>query len=315
MRVFFLMMRNSSVVGFAVGILAFSASLLPATPRLAPGASSLVPMSLSLFNQGDSVEGKKVFNTVCSACHTVGQGVRVGPDLAGVTKRRSREWLHSFITNSTQFIATGDKDAKAIFEKFKKFPMPPQALSAAKIDSILAYIESVGGEAKSGGGVDLSPPEGDSKAGAEYFQGTRRLQNGGPSCISCHGMDHPSVIAGGTMAVDLSKAYGRLGGGGIKGILSSPPFPLMKKAYEGHSMAPDEIAALQAFLFEANQQASEAKASMGIDWKYGLYLLFGGLVGLVVLLLLFGALWKDRKPGLVNQKIYDRQLGAADIRD
>ncbi len=310
------MMRKSSIVGFAVGLLALNTSLLPATPPLAlrTVSSSRILTSPSL-KQGDPAEGKKVFTTVCFACHTVGQGVRVGPDLAGVTKRRSREWIHSFVTNSTKLIATGDKDAKAIFEKFKKFPMPPQALSPAKIDSIIAYIESVGGEAASGAGADKTKPEGDPKVGAEYFQGTRRLSNGGPSCISCHGMDHPAIMSGGTMAVDLTMVYDRMGGGGIKGILSSPPFPLMKKAYEGRPITPDEITALQAFLFDAYTKAKDNKASAGMSWKYGLYLLFGGLIGLVVLLLIFGALWKDRKPGLVNQKIYDRQLGVADITD
>jgi cytochrome c2 len=30
-----------------------------------------------------------MFDTVCAACHTVGQGQRVGPDLAGVGTRKS----------------------------------------------------------------------------------------------------------------------------------------------------------------------------------------------------------------------------------
>ena len=31
----------------------------------------------------------EMFDTVCSACHTVGGGVKVGPDLAGVAGRKS----------------------------------------------------------------------------------------------------------------------------------------------------------------------------------------------------------------------------------
>ena len=310
------MMRYSSVVVFAAGVLAWSAGFLPASPRGFNLNSTLSGNSvLGSLKQGDPAEGKKIFTTVCFACHTVGKGKLVGPDLAGVTKRRSREWLHKFIPNSTKFIASGDKDAKAVFEEFNKMVMPPQALSAAKIDSVLAYIDSVGGDAAAGGGVDMSKPEGDPKLGAQYFQGTRRLRNGGPSCISCHGMDHPEVTGGGTMAVDLTKVFGRMGAAGIKGILSAPPFPLMKKAYDGRPIEADEIAALQAFFYDANQRASEAKAGVGMGWKYGLFLLFGGLGGLIVLLLLFGALWKDRKSGPVNQRIFERQLGAADVKD
>src|SRR4029450_2119355 len=33
------------------------------------------------------------FTRVCSACHTFGKGSLIGPDLKGVTNRRTRAWL------------------------------------------------------------------------------------------------------------------------------------------------------------------------------------------------------------------------------
>ncbi len=78
--------------------------------------------------------------SACAACHTIGGGKKVGPDLKGVTKKRSKEWLHNFIRNSQEFIKT-DADAKAIFDEFK-IPMPAHDLTDAQIDGILNYIEN-----------------------------------------------------------------------------------------------------------------------------------------------------------------------------
>src|SRR2546421_612617 len=38
-------------------------------------------------------KGAYVFNTRCSACHTIGRGDAVGPDLANLTKERDRAWV------------------------------------------------------------------------------------------------------------------------------------------------------------------------------------------------------------------------------
>jgi protein SCO1/2 len=41
--------------------------------------------------------GVLLFQSRCSACHTIGQGDRVRPDLAGVTTRRERAWLVCYL--------------------------------------------------------------------------------------------------------------------------------------------------------------------------------------------------------------------------
>jgi mono/diheme cytochrome c family protein len=48
--------------------------------------------------------GKRLFETVCIACHTIGGGVRIGPDLQGVTERRDRAWLVRFISDPERVI-------------------------------------------------------------------------------------------------------------------------------------------------------------------------------------------------------------------
>lgn len=46
-------------------------------------------------------DGKKLFFQVgCSQCHTInGKGGRMGPDLTGVTNRRSDDWIDRYIQN------------------------------------------------------------------------------------------------------------------------------------------------------------------------------------------------------------------------
>ena len=43
--------------------------------------------------------GQAMYKKVCAACHTIGVGDKVGPDLRGVTERRDRAWLVSYLRN------------------------------------------------------------------------------------------------------------------------------------------------------------------------------------------------------------------------
>src|SRR5947208_2320481 len=71
-----------------------------------------------------SAEAASTFNKRCTACHTFGKGIKVGPDLKEVTKRRDRPWLHKFIRGSSAVIASGDPIASKLFAEFKQQRMP-----------------------------------------------------------------------------------------------------------------------------------------------------------------------------------------------
>ncbi|MCB0804280.1 MAG: c-type cytochrome [Bacteroidales bacterium] len=79
---------------------------------------------------------------VCSACHTIGKGKLIGPDLKGVTERHDREWLYSFIRSSQTMIKNGDPTAVKLFEEYNKIPMPDNNLTDEQIEGILTYIEN-----------------------------------------------------------------------------------------------------------------------------------------------------------------------------
>ncbi len=88
----------------------------------------------------DAVGGKLAFESKCLACHTVGEGDKLGPDVAGVTKRRSKEWLARWLKEPDRMLQT-DADAKAMLAKYKNIPMPNQSLTDAEIRQYLKYFE------------------------------------------------------------------------------------------------------------------------------------------------------------------------------
>jgi mono/diheme cytochrome c family protein len=85
-------------------------------------------------------DGAQLFQP-CSACHKIGGGRLVGPDLKGVTERRTREWLLRFIKNSQELVLAGDPIAVKLFEEHNKIPMPPANLNDEQINAVLDYIE------------------------------------------------------------------------------------------------------------------------------------------------------------------------------
>ncbi|MFD2244943.1 c-type cytochrome [Pontibacter ruber] len=105
-------------------------------------AAGLLLMGTTAVQAQDAVEGKKIFEGNCTACHSLDADV-VGPALKDAHKRRGEEWLVKFIKNSQELVKAGDKDAVALFEKFNKVPMPAfsGSLSDDDIKNVIAYIK------------------------------------------------------------------------------------------------------------------------------------------------------------------------------
>jgi len=92
---------------------------------------------------GQTAEAEANF-AVCKACHTIGGGKLVGPDLQGVTERHDEDWLIKFIQNSQELINAGDPAAVKVFEEYNKIPMPPNNLTPDQVRDLLLYIENGG---------------------------------------------------------------------------------------------------------------------------------------------------------------------------
>ena len=104
---------------------------------------ALLLVLISIFSFSGKLnaqDGEKLFKANCAACHTITDKKLVGPGLQGINDKREKEWLHKWIKNSQELIASGDADAIAVFEENGKVVMPPQPLSDAEIDAVLDYI-------------------------------------------------------------------------------------------------------------------------------------------------------------------------------
>ncbi|MCF8349399.1 MAG: c-type cytochrome [Bacteroidales bacterium] len=97
----------------------------------------------SPFINSQTLEDEKNFQQ-CKACHTIGGGKLVGPDLIGISERREEVWLMKFIQNSQELIQSGDELAIQVFNENMKIPMPAHNLTDDQVRGILAYIASGG---------------------------------------------------------------------------------------------------------------------------------------------------------------------------
>ncbi len=92
-------------------------------------------------NQGLAQKGSDLFTTKgCTACHTIGHGKLVGPDLKGVTKIRSTKWLTSWLEDTTNMLST-DKTAQSL-EKQYGLAMPKQQLTAQQVAELIAFFKA-----------------------------------------------------------------------------------------------------------------------------------------------------------------------------
>ena len=86
-----------------------------------------------------AVKGKLAFESKCLACHSIAGGDKLGPDVYGVSKRRSDAWLTRWLKSPEEMLKT-DADAKAMLDKYK-VPMPDQNLSDQEIREFIAYFK------------------------------------------------------------------------------------------------------------------------------------------------------------------------------
>jgi protein SCO1/2 len=86
-------------------------------------------------------KGTYLFKTRCSACHTIGRGDAVGPDLAGVTGVRDRAWLARFIQFPDRVLAEGDPIAAQLHAKYKGVNMPNLRLGPEDVAALIGHLD------------------------------------------------------------------------------------------------------------------------------------------------------------------------------
>ena len=104
--------------------------------------SLLVSLFVSSFDTYAQT-GEEIFKRDCASCHMITDARLIGPGLKGVTEKYEKEWLVKWITNSSEFIASGDERAIAIWEEYNKVAMPAFYYNDPEdYEKLLAYIEN-----------------------------------------------------------------------------------------------------------------------------------------------------------------------------
>lgn len=104
------------------------------------GASSVAEAQGLTVDANLAKRGKTLWqNRGCAACHSIGKGRLAGPDLAGVTERRSVDWLTRWLKNTDEMLAN-DSTAQVLLAEAKGVKMPNLKMNDADAVAVLHYI-------------------------------------------------------------------------------------------------------------------------------------------------------------------------------
>ena len=217
----------------------------------------------STANASDGSEAKKIFNQRCTACHTFGKGVKVGPDLKGVTERRPRRWLLSFIRGSQRMIQAGDPVAVDLFRQFKQERMPDWSdLTPEQVTGILEWFAASGPEQR-------EPDERDAQLataaevtrGRQLFHGTVPQATHGLACAACHAIQDGASSSSAGLAPDLTTAYLAYRDRALTLFLKSSCFRREPVQPPGNYLTPTESFLIKAYLRHTALQAHGTTAA------------------------------------------------------
>jgi len=235
------------------------------------------------------------FEKKCSSCHTIGGGVLKGPDLKGVGKRRSSDWIVKFVQSSSSLIASGDVEAVKLFNQFEQKEMPDQNLSKEDVLELIAFIETGGTQTQAVAARSaLDATDQDKARGRELFLGSIRLSGGGPPCVSCHSVGIHGPLGGGTLAKDLTHTYSAYKDQGLSVALKKLAFPVMGDVFAGRGLTDQESFEIKSFLYEEDLNAPPTP-------DYQKNFAFLGLGGLVMAMGVIDLSWRRRRTKSVRR--------------
>jgi mono/diheme cytochrome c family protein len=231
-------------------------------PGVAFALLALGPLAPRAHAEPGAADAKKIFNQRCTACHTFGKGIKVGPDLKGVNDRRKRPWLLKFIRSSQGVIKGGDVTATDLFKQFKQQRMPDWTdLSEPQITAILDWFAANGPEQKE---IDERNAEVATTADLDMarglFRGSQALASGGVACSACHSIrESDGSTSGGSLGPDLSGAYLKYQDRAMTLYLKRPCFARTPDQSAATYLTPQESFALKAYMRQASLAQRQGK--------------------------------------------------------
>jgi mono/diheme cytochrome c family protein len=115
------------------------------TTELPKGIGPITSVELDEIDEELADAGEATFTSLCSVCHKFGERY-VGPDLLGVTERRSPEWIMNMILNTNEMIFNDDTAYELLAEYMT--PMPQLPLTEDQARELLEYFRHQDHEAE-----------------------------------------------------------------------------------------------------------------------------------------------------------------------
>ena len=209
------------------------------------GGAPAEPAAQPVAAQADPAA--ELYLGTCAPCHTIGGGDLSGPDL-----KPSTTWP--------------EPDLRAAVDRMQKNAGP---MTAEQIDALVVLLKDpdVPGrlqraeQQQAAAPAELAAEPPSPRRGRALFHGDLAFRNGGLPCGSCHRAGN----RGGTLATDLTDAHERLGRSALISAAVKPGFPLMRAAYEEHSVTREEAVDVAAYLenVAVGRQTGRDAASIG----------------------------------------------------
>lgn len=105
--------------------------------------------------------GAALFTRLCSSCHTIGGGEKIGPDLVAISERRPKEWLASYIKAPGRVRASGDATAASLSARYRSAMMPNLGLADNDVQDVLSFIAARTYAARGTATGETSAPRGE----------------------------------------------------------------------------------------------------------------------------------------------------------
>ena len=168
---------------------------------------------------------------MCSLCHSLGGGDLAGPDLLPSSSWPRAELRDAVARMEENTDGLTPEQIEALVDLLQN-PNAREMIAAAEAGEVPAPVSPLA--------------EGSRENGRALFFGKRPLANGGSPCFACHAAEG----GGGNLARDLTGVHGRLNPEALLTVTERPPFPLMKAAYVGRPVTPEEAVDIAAYLAE-----------------------------------------------------------------
>ena len=130
--------------------------------------------------------GAWLFQRNCSACHYIGDTSMIGPDLAGVTARRSLDWIAAMIRRPDSMLVA-DTIAQRLLNQYQ-VPMADRRLDGARVRALVEFLRR----------ADIGPGPAERQAGRTSAGIEWERAGTGPVVVLLHGtnLDHMSMEVG-----------------------------------------------------------------------------------------------------------------------